>query len=615
MQVKESGTRLHPLLWLGAGLALGILVGLAASALAAMSGGYLEYRQYALLGRHMWLWLAAYGAAGLGLAAGAMTPALIARGGPVSPTWRLAAAFVGIAALAVALIATGGQEAYRVRDALAPVLPRGGGAVLGLCWAWFFAIGLVLNWPLLALAQRAVTRRAATLVKAAAVVACALLAGLGIATVFAPPQPFNVLFITLDALRPDHLHCYGYHRDTSPNIDRLAARGVLFLDANANSSWTVPSLASIFTSKLPMEHGATTAQHGLKTSELTLAEVMRDHGYQTGGAAASGFVEPQYAMSQGFTWFKGDRFPDKKTAGIKRIASAPWITSLALKYLGRHRDEPFFLWLHFLKPHDPYLWHPKHNYTKTRPADLPEGVWLPWLMDHRGRLTPRQMDEIVALYDGEIRFADEHVGKILAELERLGLSERTLVILSADHGEEFMEHGSFGHHYQIYQEELRVPLIMAAPGLIPAGRRVATPVQHIDLMPTILELAGISDRPPGMRGQSLVPLLTGQSGYKPVDIVAALSDTQRKDDYELMRSIRRGNWKLLIRVPERKTELYDLASDPGERRNLAGHGLAIEEQLRASLARYRRVGPGRRLELSDEAKERLRGVGYLQSRH
>ena len=178
-----------------------------------------------------------------------------------------------------------------------------------------------------------------------------------------------------------------------------------------------------------------------------------------------------------------------------------------------------------------------------------------------------------------------------------------------------MEHGSFGHHYQIYQEELRVPLIMAAPGLIPARRRVATPVQHIDLMPTILELCGIRDKTPGRRGQSLAPLLTGQSGYKPADIVAALSDTQREEDYELMRSIRRGNWKLLIKVPEHKNELYDLASDPGERHNLAGRGLAIETQLQASLARYRRVGPGRRLELSDEAKERLRGVGYLQSRH
>ncbi|UCH33867.1 MAG: sulfatase [Armatimonadota bacterium] len=425
-------------------------------------------------------------------------------------------------------------------------------------------------------------------------------------------RPLNVLLITLDAQRADHLGCYGYHRETSPNIDALAARGVLFRQANANAPWTLPSFASILTSQFPMDHGATTPRRALPGSNWLLPKIMQRHGYFTAAAIASGFVAPHYNIAQGFNRFVGDRFKDETTAHFRCMDSPPWVTDFGLKFLKVHRDQPFFLWLHYLKPHDPYLWQPKHRFLDAPPTDLPEYLSLPWLTSHQDELTPKQMHEIVALYDGQTAYADSYIGQILGQLDRLGLRERTVVVLSSDHGEQFLQHGAFGHHRQIYQDELHVPLIIAAPTSVKGGRSVDEPVQLVDLMPTLLDLCGIREQVSGARGQSLMPLLTGRSGYREQDIVASVSEPDQSEDVELMRSIRRGDWKLLLKVRESKTELYDLAADPGEQHNLAGRGLDVERQLRNALSRYRRARSRPGLKLSPETERRLRGVGYLR---
>jgi arylsulfatase len=467
-------------------------------------------------------------------------------------------------------------------------------------------------WSPVAFRSRTGTRRtrrvAVGAMVAVAAAALAFAAGCGSRN----RRPLNVLLITLDAQRPDHLGCYGYQRKTSPNIDALAARGVLFRQANANAPWTLPSFASILTSQFPMEHGTTNPRRALPGSDWLLPKIMQRHGYFTAAAIASGFVAPHYNIAQGFNRFMGDRFKDQATANFRCMDSPPWVTEFGLKFLKVHREQPFFLWLHYLKPHDPYLWQPKHHFLDAPPTDLPAYLSLPWLMSHQDELTPKQLQEVVALYDGQTAYADSYIGQILAQIDRLGLRERTVVVLSSDHGEEFLQHGSFGHHPQIYQDELHVPLIIAGPAPVRGGRSVDQPVQLVDLMPTLLDLCGIRERVPGARGQSLLPLLTGRAGYHEQDIVASVSDPDQPQDVEVMRSIRRGNWKLLLKVRESKTELYDLAADPGEKHNLAGRGLAIERQLREALSRYRRAKPRPGVKLDKKTEDQLRGLGYLQ---
>ena len=610
MTALRTMTRM--LLWLGVGLAGGVAIGLARSLPMLISRHYLTYSSYGLLARHLWICVVGHGVVGIALTAGVILPAVIPRRHATSGrAYAVVGALIAVAAIGFLSWRLGPESAYRSWVALAAIAPLSGTShAVGLAAVWSFCMGLLL-------APIAVTRwrgsgagRAGKALKVVAASGAILVAALGATTVAFPPPRLNVLLITLDAQRADHLHCYGYHRGTSRNIDALAARGVLFVNASANSSWTLPSIGSIMTGKLPMRHGAVTCHRGLADTERTLAEIMSDSGYRTGGAAASGFVERPYRLTQGFEWFVGDRFKDADAATFFRGYSSPWVTDSGVKFMRRHRGDPFFLWLHYLKPHDPYVYYPEYSYLRSPPQDLPRRVSLPWIMANQDRLTDKQRRELVDLYDGQVNYIDRHVGRVLTELDRLRLTGRTLVILTSDHGEEFGQHGGFGHHSQMYQDELHVPLIMAAPGRIPGGRRVATPVQSIDLLPTVLDLCGIHEQIPATSGHSLTPLLAGTSGYPSTDIVAALSENT-VSGHEIMRSIRRGNWRLLLKVPQHETELYNLKSDPGERHNLAGQGLPIERQLALALSAYKSTAPGRGLRLSEDTKKQLRGLGYL----
>jgi arylsulfatase A-like enzyme len=615
MTRDDAGTRVPYVLWLGAGLAAGVLVGLVRTAqiLAATEYHYAGYDLYAVLARRAWWCLTAHGAAGLGVSAGLVLPTAVSRGGGFRRTAvSLIAAVAGALSLAVTYWLAGPGVGLHLSDAFFPTLPRGSMTGLLAAGGLPLAVGLVLSPVLAATRPRFLSAGPGGPMAAVSGVSAGVLLGLLTAgTLVAPPRPLNVVLITLDALRPDHLHCYGYRRNTSPNIDALAARGMLFLDANANATWTLPSLASIATGKLPIEHGATTIDSTLPRSELTLAEILQQHGYRTGGAFATGFVAEPYAMSQGFQSFVGDKFKDETTAGRMLFDSPPWITRFAVRFMREARGRPFFLQLHYLKPHYPYVWDPKYTFARREPEDLPRAVWLDWLVKRRQKLSASQLDEVMALYDGAILYADEHVGMVLDELKRLGLAGRTLVIVSADHGEEFMDHGSFGH-WLPYQEVLHVPLVVAAPGWAPPGRRCVMPVQLLDLRPTILDFCGIPETGSKRRGQSLVPLLSGRPGYRLTDIVTSYSESGNESGTEVIRSIRRGNWKLLWRIQQGTVELYDLSSDPRERHNLAGEGRPAEKELRAAVTRLKPASGNRGANLSDETRRRLRALGYLQ---
>jgi choline-sulfatase len=585
-----------------------VVVAAARCLAAALSPDYRAYALYPLLARFTWLWFAAYGAAGASLAAGIIAPGLVARRTRASSgAVALAAAVAGAVGIGIALWRATPHAFDGAWDALIPTAPRGGTGI-AQCAGWFFGVGLVLS-PIAALLNPAFTpRRLKGVLKVVSAASVVLLATLGVVTVLAPPRPLNVLLITFDAQRADHLHCYGYSRDTSPSIDALAARGALFLGANANASWTLPSLASLMTGRLPTDHGATTMDRGLRRSELTLAEALRAAGYDTGGVAASQFAAPEYELSQGFREFVTGRFKDQEKWLADLIDSPPWVTAAAVAFLRERRTRPFFLWMHYYAPHDPYFWRKDHHYLNTAPRDIPLWITHEWLVKNGHRLSAKQVAEIMALYDGRVRNLDDHVARMVAELKRLRLDANTLIILSADHGEEFGQHGYFGH-YQLYQDVLHVPLIMAAPGRISVGRRVAAPVQLVDLAPTILDLCGIRYERSRLRGRSLAQLLRGARGYQPVDIVASLTESQGR--FEAAKSIRRGRWKLMVLAAPPKAELYDLFVDPGELHDCAGRGLAVERDLLAALSRYTHGGAGRRVTLSEGARERLRALGYL----
>ncbi|NNL67658.1 MAG: sulfatase, partial [Myxococcales bacterium] len=281
---------------------------------------------------------------------------------------------------------------------------------------------------------------------------CALLALVGCegGTTSARTAPRNVVLISVDTLRADALGSYGQEQDASPALDALAERGVVFDQCAASVPLTLPSHASIFTGKQPYAHGVrSNGRFRLAERHLTLAERLREAGFATGAETAAVVLGPRTGIEQGFAHFRGAEATDALT---ERAGTRPArdITRRGIEFVGEHRDEAFFLWLHYFDPHVPY--------------DPPE--------PHRSRFG--------SPYLGEVARVDEQVGEFLAELERRGLAERTLVVLTSDHGESLGEHGEQTHSAFVYESTMRIPLILAGPPELPRGARVSEPVRSID---------------------------------------------------------------------------------------------------------------------------------------
>ncbi len=370
------------------------------------------------------------------------------------------------------------------------------------------------------------------------------------AAVLPPGGKYNLLLISIDTLRADHLRCYGYNQDTSPHLDRLAREGVLFENLTSASSWTVPSHMSMFTALYPSVHGVQTIGDHLGEGVPTLAQCLAKAGYLTQAFVLGPALDHRFGFSRGF------QFYDDFTAA----ARGPWmihpdqgpivwggrnaaITDLAEPWLKKHSQETFFLFLHYYDCHSDYISPPPFN--KKFDPDY-EG-------DENGRriaerakqdnlkaqISIRDLAHMVALYDGSIAYTDEHVGKILQLLKDLGLSEKTLVIVLSDHGEAFLEHGMIYHGNSLYEEELHAPLIMRLPGVIPAGRRVAGNVSHVDLVPTVLGLLHLP-APSDVQGIDLSPMILSDQPVPERLIYSELAEF----GYNL-RAVRWGNRKLL----------------------------------------------------------------------
>lgn len=463
----------------------------------------------------------------------------------------------------------------------------------------------------------------------------------------------NILIIVMDATRARQLSSYGYKRETSPNVDQVAAQGVLYEECIAPASWTLPAMASLFTGLHVSQHGTNFGYQYLEPQFTTIAEVLRGHNYQTALFSAGGWVSETFGMNRGFdacynyvdgiAWMR--RFFKKPTPIEKLLRLGKYyllggrrgkMTYETVRDVRRwfekdyDSDRPFFILTHIGDPHWPWFHHPQFSWVdgSRKPPRVFAPDWHKWMA---GELVLSEADRkmIVDFYDGEISFMDSYIGRMLNSLRAGGHLDNTLVVITADHGEELTEHGLMGHGLSAYENVLHVPLILYHRDHFTGGQRVSEPVQTLDLFPTILELLNINRQtvPNPLAGRSLQPDKV-QADPRPFTISERLTPNLRRfqrvcpnyDTTPLNRHLRalrlRADKYKLIWGSDGNHELYNLAQDPNEMKNLASDELdkvqLLEAQVEAWLSAIDAAQFGQReLEMDEVVLERLRDLGYI----
>lgn len=427
----------------------------------------------------------------------------------------------------------------------------------------------------------------------------------------------NVVIISVDTLRADHLGCYGYEQAVTPAIDGLAADGALFEQAFAQRSLTWPSLASIMTATYPYKHGVRNQGTMLSDTQPTLATKLKEKGYATACFLANTFEQNW----QGFDSVEGFDVGDKPAGAFMTDAAMEWMTS--------NKDEAFFLWVHYIAPHASY--DPPEYIRKTMQSDY-NGPYdgdiktLERIALEHEQLTAADVEHIVSLYDGEVQYMDEQVKTILDTLDGLELADDTLVVFTSDHGEDLYERNFyFGHSPSVYDSCLQIPLIFRLPNAVPEGHREETIVESIDIAPTVLSLLGYH-APGSFQGDSLEPLLRG----KDLDLGPAISEledvilTVRTDEYKYVSNPFGARPEFIANNPRAHyfidvEELYWLESDPKELDNVTQTYPRRLDQLRAMAKDWMEKHHWEFLEYTpappienEQLKERLRALGYLE---
>ena len=421
-----------------------------------------------------------------------------------------------------------------------------------------------------------------------------------------PLPPPNILLILIDTLRSDHLPSYGYKRDTAPRLNALAKRGTLFERVIAPSSWTKTSMASLMTGRNPNRHHVRGPTDVLGQGLLTMAEAFSSDGYETLGFITNPWLKPNYGFEQGFTLY---RDITERGSGF---LPASQVNAAALEEIRRLGAGPYLLYVHYMDVHAPY--HPVVRYflPKTPSLRVPDHSELPEkdlevLYRKRNFTAPGVQQRVIDLYDAEIRGMDDAVSELLDTFEREGALENTIIVVTSDHGEAFMEHGTTEHGWNLYPEVLLVPLIVVWPGQVPAGERVSAQVRSVDLMPTLLHMAGLP-MPAGLDGQSLYPFEDVSSDRIAVTALG-LNDVVPNRDYVAVVS----REHLYIRDRMHDTiEFYDLVDDPGALTDLGRAHRAVAKY--AALEGPATRPAARHRALDDGTRSRLRALGYLQDR-
>jgi len=434
----------------------------------------------------------------------------------------------------------------------------------------------------------------------------------------------NILLVSIDSLRRDHLGCYGYTRDTSPSIDGLAKEGTRFEVVAAPSSWTLPSHHTLLTALPPTEHGVINDGMRLSPKVLSLPEVLWRAGYSTAGFISGPYLDASFGFSQGF-----DRYDDHTVSGAAgveshRVVTSPGLYDLVDGYLSGWDDDgrkrPFFVFLHMWDVHYDYIAPPP--YDRMFDPDYDGAIdGHNFIGDHvHPEMDRRDLEHLVALYDGEIRYTDFYLGKIFDRLRELKILDDTIVVVTADHGEEFFEHGKKGHRGNLYDETVLVPLVVRFPAKVPPGSTVEQQVRLMDIAPTILSLADLpipesfgSVHATGtLAATNLSPLFTPGTSEDPEPLPAS-------GDLEGRMAYLRTDTSKLIHHFERSRidEFYALDRDPGEQMDLftedPARGIKARKELLAWRALHEAsLDRAKQMVLTEDQEELLRSLGYIQ---
>lgn len=452
---------------------------------------------------------------------------------------------------------------------------------------------------------------------------CALLAGLAITACTSRRHP-NVLLIVVDTMRADRLSATRDGVSLTPFLDELAARGCLFRRAYATSSWTAPSVASLFTSRYPSQHGVVGHGFPLAEAESTLAEVLVRNGYATAGFSANVLLQKRHGWGQGFQRYGAFVPTPGVNGGVAIPVRAETINEAALGWLDR-RDaaKPFFLFLQYMEPHTPFA-PPAWALERLGPAadDVPPVEHINAFARY-GNLALEAVDDrmlaaIERYYDASVLALDTSLKALFDELQQRGLLADTLVVLTADHGEELKEHGIFGHGQTLYDTLLRVPLVVLPPEGSDHCEAIETPVSLLDLAPTITALVGLQT-PRVFEGHSFAPAVSGTGDAEPARTI--VSELLRPEGYPRIRrhvhALVDGDQKVIADMDGRE-EFYDLGRDPGEHDDGALPAPArdaLNQQLADVVQKLSPDGATRPApSLDEETRRNLEALGYLNER-
>jgi arylsulfatase A-like enzyme len=372
------------------------------------------------------------------------------------------------------------------------------------------------------------------------------------------PRPPDVIVYLVDTLRPDHLGIYGYARRTSPNLAEFARDAVVFANTYTPASWTKPATASLLTGLLPRRHGAITLSDRLPSRIRTAAERLKALGYRTASFVTNPNVIALWGFDQGV-----DDFRDLRTHN--RPAKADEVVRIVLDSLAGSGTKPLFLYIHTIEPHGPNK--PPEPFRSLWPRLTSEKTNHPKYV--RSTTNPDVVHDVIAAYDGEIAFNDSQFGELIRGLKRSGRYDNSLIIYVADHGEEIQDHGFGGHGHTLYEELVRVPLVIKYPGGRNAGKRIVERVSLLDVLPTILGEVG-QRAASGLDGIDLTPLVQGAATVPNRNFLLDLETQPRSAGVNVLRGVLVGRMKYIERLePRHETQLFDLAADSREQTNLA----------------------------------------------
>lgn len=399
------------------------------------------------------------------------------------------------------------------------------------------------------------------------------------------PPRLNILLVTFDTTRADHIACYGYKQVKTPNIDRLAKRGCLFEKAFTSVPITFPSHSSMLTGLYPPSHGIrNNATYALPDSVVTLPEMLKDRGYATAAFVSAYVLDRRFGLDQGFDTYDDDLETNVEPKLKQKERRAETVTRAAMEWLDRVGEKGFFLWVHYFDPHD--AWAPPSPYDDTYKKNP---------------------------YDGEIAYADYWLGKLFDRMDSLGLTENTLILFAGDHGEGLGDHHEKTHGIFIYDSTIWVPMIISCPRMLPAGKRIPRLVRLIDITPTILEIIGYKI-PEHMQGVSLSPMMLGKGSARELDLYCESFYPKSTHNWSPLKGLRTETWKYIEAPTE---ELYRLDKDTEEKANLFKKE---REQAKVMTLRFAEVvkemepegeAPSQQVAMDKETMEKMRSLGYV----